>query len=220
MRNKTILLGATVIGLSLAYAAYGAAPAIKDHRELDPASVPSGSYVTESDHTRILFTVNHHGYSTFFGLFTNVKAELTLDKDNIANSKLTAEVAMDSLTTMVYPQARQDWFHNQVDTPDMFDFEKYPKANFVATKIERTDKNKARVTGDLTLHGVTKPVVMDVVFNAAGEGPQPGYRVGFQGTMVVKRFDFGMTGHGVTAGGPGVGNDVTLNIEAEFLTKK
>jgi polyisoprenoid-binding protein YceI len=200
-----------------AFAAQAAdAPASRNVRSPDPALVQSGTYVDDSEHTRALWMVSHHGYSHFFGLFPKVDATLTLDAQHPEKSAVTATIDLNVLGTMVQPETANESFTKILKSDEVFDVAKYPTVTFKSTKVTPTGKNKATVTGDLTLHGVTKPAVMDVTFNQSGEGPTPGYRIGFDGTMTVHRLDWGV---GATMPGQ-IGPDVTVTIEGEFIRPK
>jgi polyisoprenoid-binding protein YceI len=114
-------------------------------------------------------------------------------------------------------------FHDQMMGKSFFDAAKFPAITFKSTKVAVTGKNSAKVTGDFTLHGVTKPVTLDVTFNGGyppGAMDPGGARVGFSAHGVVKRSAFGM-GYGVPAAGStmGVGDDVEVMIETEFSSK-
>lgn len=200
---------AALIGaLAMAPALLGGAALAQVKADTDASKVPSGVYTLDHDHGRIVWSLSHHGYSTFRAMLTNIKATLTLDAANVANSKLVAEVDM---TT---PAAGFAEFEGHLKGANLFNSGKFPTATFKSTKIERTGPRTAKVTGDLTYLGVTLPQVMDVTFNQAGTQPQPGYHVGFDGRMVMKRSLWGM------AKSATLGDDVTLDIEAEFIGQK
>ena len=216
MRSGAMLTLAVAISLANgAIVAAADAPTNRAVRSADPASVPSGSYVDDPEHTRVMWTVSHHGYSHFFGMFPKVDATLNIDSVHPDKSSLSATVDMTVLGTMVIPASANETFNKILRSDEVFNVEKFPTATFKSTKVTLKDKNKATVEGNLTFVGVTKPATMDVVFNQAGEGPTPGYRVGFDATITIKRLDWG------TAGLAGqIGNEVTLNIEAEFMRPK
>jgi polyisoprenoid-binding protein YceI len=174
----------------------------------DPSKVPSGVYTLDHDHGRIVWSLSHHGYSTFRALLPDIKATLTLDSANVANSKLEAEVNM-AAAAAGFPE-----FEGHLKGAGFFNSVKFPTATFKSTKIERTGVRTAKVTGDLTFLGVTRPEVMEVTFNQAGTQPAPGFHVGFDGHMVMKRSLWGM------AKSATLGDDVTLDIEAEFIGQK
>ncbi len=198
----TLALLAGSAGLSSAVAQ---TPAPAPFASADPSAVQSGVYVMEHDHSRIVWSVSHHGYSTFSGLLPYVTGKLTLDAKDPAKSQIEATVDMSQPVTGL-PE-----FDKHVASADIFNAPKFPVATFKSTRIQMTSRTTARVTGDLTFMGVTKPVMMDVVFNQSGSGyGPPGYRFGFDGKMQFNRRDFGL-GFAAT-----FGDLVTLTIEAEF----
>jgi polyisoprenoid-binding protein YceI len=103
--------------------------------------------------------------------------------------------------------------------PAVFDSTKFPQATFKSTAVTRTGSNTGKMTGDLTLHGVTKPVTFDVTFNGGLQSPMGGngYNLGFHATTVVHRSDFGLTAMNWTNF---VGDDVKLTVEALFVQRK
>ncbi|MFC6791018.1 YceI family protein [Methylobacterium komagatae] len=172
----------------------------------DPNQVRAGSYVLDPDHGKITWSVNHLGYSTYYGQFTGVSATLQLDPKAPAKSRLTATVPLSGVLT---GSSRLD---QHLSGADFFDTAANPTANFTATGVEPTSPTTARITGDLTLRGVTKPVSLDATFTQAGTNPiDRRYTVGFEGRTVIKRSDFG-----VNAYLPMVGDEVTLRIAGEF----
>jgi len=199
-RKFAIIAALTVTALS------GAALAQTDALVRDPIQVRSGSYVLDPAHGKITWSVDHLGFSTYVGQFTNVAANLDLNVRNPAASKLDASVKMDSVGT----------FHQGLDrhlrTSDFFDTAKYPTATFRATGIRMIDADSANITGNLTLRGVTKPIVIEADFNQAGVNPvDKMYSVGFDGRAKIKRSDFG-----INYGLPVLGDEVILHFEAEF----
>jgi polyisoprenoid-binding protein YceI len=188
-----------------------ARPPVKDTRSADPSIVQSGNYMSEPNHSRILWSVSHNGFSTFTAVLPQYDAKLTLDAKDPTKSTLDVTVPMDKITTGV-PEAA---FTEQLKGDRWFNVAKFPTATFHATNIQKTGPNKAAVTGNLTFLGVTKPATLMVEFNQAGEGPAPGYKIGFNGMMVIKRSDWGLT-----TLVPGVSDQVSLQIEAEFIPAK
>ncbi|WP_245504538.1 YceI family protein [Aquabacter spiritensis] len=172
------------------------------------AQVRAGTYAADPAHTRITWSVSHLGFSTYSGLLPAVEGTLVLDEDDTDKSRVEVTV----------PVARAGTLDPELDahlkTSDFFDSAKYPTATFRSTRIEAAGRT-ARITGDLTLRGVTRPVTLDVTFRRAGPRPtDKAYAVGFDATATIKRSDFGMT-----AFLPLVGDAVDLRIEAEFLAK-
>ncbi len=172
----------------------------------DPNQVRAGAYVLDPDHGKITWSVSHLGYSTYYGQFTGVSARLDLDPKAPAKSRLTATVPLAGVLT------GSQHLDQHLAGPDFFDTQKFPEATFAGTGIEPTSPTTARITGTLTLHGVTKPVSFDATFTQAGTNPvDHRYTVGFEGRSVIKRSDFG-----VNAYLPMVGDEVTLRLAGEF----
>jgi polyisoprenoid-binding protein YceI len=202
--RKSLLIAA-VGALSLGAAAMAQGDALTQK----PAEVRSGSYVLDPAHGKITWSVSHMGFSTYVGQFTDVSATLILDSANPAASKLDATVRTASAGTF------SDGLDKHLKSADFFDVAKHPTASFQATSIRRTDANSAEITGNLTLRGVTKPVVIQADFNQAGVNPvDKSYTVGFDGRAKIQRSDFG-----ISYGLPALGDEVTLHFEAEFKRK-
>jgi polyisoprenoid-binding protein YceI len=183
---------------------------------------PAGTYYIDRGHTRILFRVSHLGLSNFTALFTDYDATLTFDPDNPAAMSLTATIDAGSVETH-YPDPALD-FNAVVAGPEFLDAAQFAAITFTSTAVVPTGDKSADVTGDLTLHGVTQPVILQVTFNG-GYGPTDfdpgGSRIGFSATGQIMRSDFGM-GYGVPAPGTtfGVSDAVEIVIEAEFTANK
>ncbi|MDP4023080.1 YceI family protein [Methylobacterium sp. NEAU 140] len=172
----------------------------------DPTQVRPGAYVLDPDHGKITWSVSHLGYSTYYGQFTGLSGTLDLDPKAPEKSRLAVTVPLSGVLT---GSARLE---RHLATPDFFDTQKFPTATFTATGVEPTSPTTARITGDLTLRGTTRPVAIDATFNQAGLSPvDKRYTVGFDGRAVVKRSEFG-----VNAFLPALGDEVTLRIEGEF----
>ncbi len=184
----------------------GVAVAQGDALTQNPVEVASGAYVLDPDHGKITWSVDHMGFSTYVGQFTDVSANLVLDAANPSASRLDAEVATPSVGT----------FHDGLDAhlknADFLDVENHPRASFRATSVRLTDSDSAEISGDLTLRGVTRPIVIEADFNQAGISPADNlYTVGFDGRAKIRRSDFG-----IQYGLPVLGDEVTLHFEAEF----
>ena len=172
-----------------------------------PAEVQAGAYKLDSSHGKITWSVDHLGFSKYYGQFVNVSAELILDPANPAASTLTATIPL----TDVAPN--DDGLKRHLQTADFFDTANHPVAIFRSTRIvvDPSDPDEATVHGELTLRGVTKPVTMEVDFNQAGQ-TRGGYKAGFDGEATIRRSDFG-----ITYALPGVSDEVELHIEGEFV---
>lgn len=204
------LCAATAVSLALA------GMAVAQPTSSDPA--PAGNYKLDPAHGRLIFQVNHLGFSHYTAFFKTFDAMLAFDPG--APEKMTLEATVDtgSVETL-YPDPGFD-FNAVIAGSDLLDAATYPQMTYKSTAIKLTGENTAQVTGDLTLHGVTKPVVLDVVFNGgyAGHPLDGGARIGFSAKGMLKRSDFGIA-YGIPAPGTtmGVGDEVTIMIETEFL---
>ena len=175
----------------------------------DPAAVQAGAYDVEPYHTRVLFSVSHLGFTTWYGEFTNVSGSLNLDPGKPAGSALEIHIPVGTVSTT---NAKLD---GDLKSDAWFDAAQFPEIVFKSTKVTETGKDAAKVTGDLTFHGVTRPVTLAVKFNAAGANPMTKkYTVGFEVSGKIKRSDFGVKTYI-----PLIGDDVDLIISAGFEHK-
>ena len=171
-----------------------------------PSEVRAGTYVIDPAHSKITWSLNHFGFSTYVGQFSGVAATLKLDPKAPDASDLQVTVDTASVGTL------NPALDTHIKSPDFLDAAKFPQATFKATSVKVTGERTADITGDLTLHGVTRPVVVQATFNQAGASPaDKKYSLGFAGKAVLKRSDFGIKTYV-----PYIGDDVTLQIEAEF----
>jgi polyisoprenoid-binding protein YceI len=182
-------------------------------------TAPSGRYTLDKMHASLLFRVSHLGFSNYTARFKSFDATLDLDTQTPANSKLEVTVDATSLETD-FPDPKVVDFNAQLQNAEWLDTATYPTITYRSTAIGLTSPNTAVVTGDFTLHGVTKPLTLNVTFNGGYPGLadlDPNGRVGFSARTVLKRSDFGIT-TGIPAPGSniGVGDDVEVIIEAEF----
>jgi len=166
----------------------------------------AGSYKLEKNHAKLNWSTSHFGFSTYSGQFTGFDMTATLDPVNPTRSSLYATVNMNSVDT------RNDRLDAHLKNADFFETAKFGTATFRSTRVERTGPTTARVTGNLTMRGVTRPLTLDVRFNRAGENPlSKAYTVGFDATAVIKRSLWG-----VNYALPAVGDDVRLEFSGEF----
>lgn len=179
------------------------------------ANIPAGDYVLDKHHATLVFRVNHLGFSHYTAAFADFDAKLRFDQNNAGASGLEATIDPKSLTLPSPPEG----FLAELIGPQWLNAGTYPSITFRSTKIEVTGPDTGKVTGDLTLHGVTKPVTLDVTYNGgyAGHPMDPHARVGFSAKGMFKRSDFGIA-YGVPAPGTtmGVSDEVEVQIEAEF----
>ncbi len=162
------------------------------------------TYKLDPNHTAVIWHVNHFGFSTPSGKFMSVDGEVTLDEANPAASSVKAVIQIAGINSGV---AKLD---EHLKTPDFFDAAKFPTATFISKRVDLTGKDQAKVAGDLTLHGVTKPVVLDVKLNKIGENMMKLKTAGFTASTVIKRSEFGMSAYV-----PNVGDEVRIDIETE-----
>lgn len=199
-------LGTAAVLLALAVGPVLAPSASFAQAVTDLDKVEGGAFALDKTHAKIIFAYSHFGYSTSYGQFTDFDAKLAFDPKAPAKSALEVSVNMDGIFTNV-PK-----LDAHLKAPDFFDAAKFPTATFKSTAIEVTGPTTGKITGDLTLHGVTKPVVLDATFNGGGTHPvSKKYVVGFNATAKVKRSEFGISLYA-----PMVGDDVTLTISGEF----
>ncbi|MBO6578994.1 MAG: polyisoprenoid-binding protein [Thalassospira sp.] len=168
------------------------------------------TYKLDPTHTSVLIIVNHLGFSDYQGRFNGVTGELTLDREDPSASSATITIDLNQIDSGV------EALDNHMKTADFFNVEEFPTATFTSTSVELVGDNAATVTGDLTLLGETKPLVLDVTLSGEGTHPMTGDEVvGFSADGVVTRTDYGMDFLV-----PGVGDEVTLQISSEFLKQK
>lgn len=169
------------------------------------AAQASDTYSFDPNHTNILFHDNHFGFSSPSGRFGIKDGSVTLDEQDPAKSAVNVTIDTSSLSTGIAK------FDEHIKSPDFLDAGKFPTATFKSTKVEVTGKDTAKVSGDLTLHGVTKPVTLDVKLNKEGEHPMTKKKaVGFTASTTIKRSDFGVTKYV-----PDVSDEVKIDIESE-----
>lgn len=165
------------------------------------------AYKLDPAHTAVVFIVDHLGFSKAVGRFNTVAGELSFDKDAADKSSLSVTIDTTSVDTN---HAKRD---EHLKSPDFFNAKEFPKMTFKSTKIETTGDKTGKLHGDLTLLGVTKPVVLDVIFNKDGVSPASKMdTVGFSARGTIKRSDFGMK-YGV----PNIGDDIQIIIESEAV---
>jgi polyisoprenoid-binding protein YceI len=169
-------------------------------------------FAIDNSHTSVIFGVSHLGYSITYGRFNNVSGTFTLDAKGPEASTFQVAIDVASIDTN---DAKRD---EHLRGPDFFNAGEFPVISFKSTKVapRKTETGIVLdVTGDLTMHGVTKPITLEL--QKLGEGPGPGgndFRTGFSGQAKLKRSDFGMTG----MVGP-VGDEVAITISIEGVRK-
>src|SRR5580658_1149169 len=194
--SRTLLTSVVAVALLLALSASAAAQD-KDTWQLDPP------------HSSAQFSVRHLGVSTIRGAFTKVSGTVHYDAANPGKTSIQATIESASVDTRV------EMRDNDLRSPRFLDAQKYPTITFQSKKVEAAGEGKLKVTGDLTIHGVTKEVVLDV------DGPTPAIkdpmgkdrlRMGASATTKINRNDFG-----VSALPGAVGDDITITLDIEML---
>ena len=167
-------------------------------------------YKIDPTHTTTVFSWNHFGFSTPSANFTDIKGVIKVDNAKPANSSVEVTIPISSVNTNV--PALDKEFQEEA----WFNAAKYPNITFKSTKVETKDKKHFKITGDLTVKGVTKPVVLDAVLNKQGEHPMAKVpAIGFNATTSFNRSAFGI-GNYV----PNVGDKITVNITTEATAAK
>lgn len=175
-----------------------------------PTGLTAGTWNFDSSHSEVGFTVRHAGISKVRGNFDKVTAVLEVG-ENLGESKITAEIDAASFNSN---DANRD---AHVKGPDFFDVEQFPELRFTATGIEGSGEDY-KLTGDLTIKDITRPVTLDVEFNGVAVDPFGATRAGFAGKTVISRKDFGLTWNAaLETGGVLVGDKVTINVDAAFV---
>ncbi|HUO90955.1 MAG TPA: YceI family protein [Rhizomicrobium sp.] len=179
----------------------------------DPKQAPSGAYQLETRHTQVIFAIPHFGITDYYGRFEKMSGTLNFNPSAPEKSSVSVTIDTSSASVMSSQLA------GELVGPSVFDSANFPTATFKSTSVERTGPTTGKMTGDLTIHGVTKPVTFDVTFNGGLPAPMgaAAYDIGFHATTVIKRSDFGLDKMIWTSV---VGDDVKLTIEAMFTQQK
>lgn len=200
----------SVLALGLAAGLALAAPAgAQGAATRDPAQIQAGTYAVDPSHTQALFTVTHFGFSPYTGIFSDVSGTLDLQPSKPAESRLKVTIPVKSL------YAPSQHLMDSLKSDKWLDVAQFPEMTFTSTKVTPEGKDKAKVTGDLTLHGVTKPVTLDVTLVGAGANPiNKKVTVGFEAKGTIKRSDFG-----VKTFVPAISDEVHLVLNGAFERK-
>ncbi|HEY0505060.1 MAG TPA: YceI family protein [Lysobacter sp.] len=174
------------------------------------AAPGSTTYKIDPNHTDVIASWSHFGFSNPVAHFGDAEGTITYDPANVGTSKVEVTLPLSGL------EAHVPDFNEHLRSADFFDAQKYPTITFKSTKVEAAGDKKLRVFGDLTIKGVTKQVVLDTTINKLGEHPM-GKRAaaGFDAVTTVKRSDFGVDKYA-----PNVSDNVTIRITTEALVPK
>ena len=191
---------ALALGLAWGWACVGSAQTVST----DPSAAAAGPYVLDQAHSSVTMKVSHLGLSYYTLRFDGVSGGYTYDPAHPEATKLDVSIDAGSIDT-------GDPALNRQIAADIFEAAKYPTIRFVSTAVRSGGEDHGTVVGDLTFHGVTRPVTLDVIYNGAGKGAKQEERMGFSASTTLRRSDFG-----VTTALPLVGDEVSVGIETEF----
>ena len=166
------------------------------------------SYKIDSVHSAILFRIKHFDLSYFHGRFNEVSGTFAFDENDPSKSRIEVVVPVESIDTN--SKDRDD----HVKGPELFNAAKFPQLTFKSTKVEPAGSSQLKVTGDLTMLGVTKSITVSLEQTGSGKDPWGGYRSGFETVFTIKRTDFGMN---ALLGG--LSDEVRLTVSIEGVRK-
>lgn len=174
------------------------------------AAAQAGTWKIDPNHSSAQFAVRHMGVSTVRGAFTKVSGSATYDPSDPGKTSLEATIDPNSVDTRVEMRDKD------LRSPNFLDVQKYPTITFKSKQAKAAGDGKLQITGDLTIHGVTKEVVLDVDGPSAPiKDPMGNQRIGASATTKVNRKDFGVNGAPAM-----VGDDITITIDAELIQPK
>jgi polyisoprenoid-binding protein YceI len=172
----------------------------------DPSGVPKASYKLDAHHTSVVMRVSHMGFSHYTLRFDDISGALEYDPDDRRHPKLTVDIDPKSV------DSGAKGLDGQIAGPGFFDAARFPKITFVGRELTETGDGRGELTGDLSFHGVTRPVRLQVAFNGWGGDVIGRTTLGFSARGEIARSDFGVKAYEGL-----VGDVVDLTIEAEFL---
>ena len=168
----------------------------------------------DAAHTDVGFSVKHLMISTVRGRFGDVRGTITLNGADLTRASVEAEIATASIDT------RTEQRDAHLRSADFFDVEKFPVLTFRSTQVGDVSGNGFKLHGDLTIHGVTRPVTLDVAYEGRTKDPWGGERVGYAATTRIKRSDFGLTWNQLLeTGGLAVSDDVKITLDVQLVQK-
>jgi len=170
----------------------------------------AAEYQIDPSHSSVVFKVKHLAISSVPGRFGEVSGKFSFDPAKIEASKAEATLSVTSIDTM---DAKRD---DHLKSPDFLDASKFPTISFKTNKVEKVSDSAFKAHGDLTIHGVTKPVTLDVTYGGSVKDPWGKERAAFEAKTVINRKDFGLTWNKtLETGGLVVGDDVSIALEIE-----
>lgn len=179
------------------------------------AASQATDYTIDEAHSSVTFKIKHLSISTVIGRFGKFSGTVSVDPANLSSLKTSATIEVASVDTS---EPKRD---EHLRSPEFFDATKYPQMTFVSKEVKVVSANRLTIAGDLTLHGVTKPVVLDTEFDGTIKDPWGSQRVAFIASTTINRKDFGMTfNKTLDSGGLMLGEEVRIDIAIEAMTKK
>jgi polyisoprenoid-binding protein YceI len=172
----------------------------------------TGEYTIDTAHSRAGFVARHAMVTKVRGSFNDWQGTAHIDGENPANSSVRVEIQAKSIDT------RNSQRDDHLRSNDFLDMDTHPEITFVSTEVEQTGDSTYRVTGDLTIRGVTRPVGVDFEYTGTAVDPYGNRRVGLEGSVVINRKDFGVTWNAVLEGGGVlVSEKITLELEVSAI---
>ena len=170
------------------------------------------TYKIDVDHSDIMFKVKHLMISTVTGIFKKFDATLEIDEDDLTTAKVSFEADVDSVDT------KNEQRDTHLKSDDFFNAGQFPKMTFKSTSIKKSGEDEYRLTGDLTIRDITKPVELKVEYNGSTKDPWGQERMGFEVSGKINRKEYGLKWSAVTeAGGLVVADDVRLALNVEMV---
>lgn len=170
------------------------------------------SWTIDSSHTRANFTARHMMIANVHGQFDDITGTVEFNENDPAQSALDVKIGVASLNT------RDEKRDGHLKSPDFFDVANHPYLTFKSTKVEKTSESTGRITGDLTIRGISQPVVLEVEYNGQAKSPWGTTNAGFSATTKINRKDWGLNWNvALETGGWLVGDEIKISIEAEIV---
>jgi polyisoprenoid-binding protein YceI len=177
-----------------------------------PAQLASGTYTVDPSHSRIGFVARHAMVTKVRGSFNEFEATAQIDAEDLTRSSAQVTIKVDSIDT------RNEQRDGHLRSNDFLDIAGHPELTFVSTEVAPVSADVVRVTGDLTIKGVTRPVSIDFTYEGSAVDPFGNQRVGFEGSVVINRKDWGITWNAaLEAGGVLVSDKITLELEISAI---
>jgi polyisoprenoid-binding protein YceI len=172
-------------------------------------------WTVDNVHSSVKFTVTHLVISEVEGNFKVFSGTIVSKNTDFSDAAVDFSVDMKSIST------DNEMRDNQLKSPDFFNAEKFPQAIFKSTSFKKVSENRYDLTGDLTMHGITKPIKFDVTYGGSVKDPYGNVKAGFKATATINRFDYDLKWNAVTeAGGAVVSQEVAISVRLEFSEVK